>query len=184
LSERTYNTPYLRTQKKPDVFPDCEKSVSSAADTLILGLGNPLRGDDGVGITVLEKLIDSYALPKNITCHQCSRGGLLDELLSEHYQQVIIIDAVKMGVSPGTWIRFQLPHTEVTSLKFESCRTPHDINLAEVIALGEALNLLPREIVVYGIQPQEAGWGPTLSKPVQIAMEKVKNVILEELSDR
>jgi hypothetical protein len=53
-----------------------------------------------------------------------------------------------------------------------------------VIALGEALNLLPREIVVYGIQPQEAGWGPTLSKPVQIAMEKVKNVILEELSDR
>lgn len=165
-------------------FPDCVKTAQPNTDTLVLALGNPLRGDDGVGVAVLQSLVDSCGLPPGTTLRQCSLSGLIDELLSEHYRRAIIIDAIEMGVSPGTWIRFQMPHDEVTSMVLESCEALHDLNLVEVLALGEALHLLPLEIVVYGIQPQEAGWGPTMSKPVQVAVEKVKNVILEELSDR
>lgn len=165
----------------PGCFPSYRKSISPAVDTLILAIGNTLRGDDGAGIAVLKKLMDSCTLPQNTTCRQCSRGGLLDELLSEQYRRTIIIDAAEMGLSPGTWIRFQISHTKVTSVDLETCGTLHDLNLAEVMALGEALDLLPPEIVIYGIQPQEAGWRPTLSKPVQIAVVEVSKVILEEL---
>ncbi len=152
-------------------------------DTLILALGNPLRGDDGAGIAVLQKLIDSCTLPKNITCRQCSRGGLLDELLSKHYQRAIIVDAAEMGLSPGMWVRFQTPQGNAISIDMETSETIHYFNLAEAVALGEALDLLPPEIVIYGIQPQETGWQPTLSKPVQIAVVEVSKAILEELSN-
>jgi hydrogenase maturation protease len=168
----------------PGCFPSYGKSVSPAVDTLILALGNTLRGDDGAGIAVLKKLIDSCTLPQNTTCRQCSRGGLLDELLSENYRRVIIIDAAEMGGSPGAWMRFQRPHAKATLIGLETCGTLHYLNLAEVMALGETLDLLPPEIVIYGIQPQEAGWGPTLSKPIQIAVVEVSNAILEELSNR
>jgi hydrogenase maturation protease len=59
--------------------------------------------------------------------------------------------------------------------------TLHYAGLAEALALGEALGVLPKEIVVYGIQPAEIGWSPGLSESVAAAIPAVCEAILSEL---
>jgi hydrogenase maturation protease len=71
--------------------------------TLVLALGNPLRGDDGVGAAVLNAL---PALPPGVTGMDGGTPGLGLVLSLQGYDRAIILDAAEMGEMPGTWRRF------------------------------------------------------------------------------
>jgi hydrogenase maturation protease len=149
--------------------------------TIILCLGNLLRGDDGVGIAVHHKLAEEPGLPKDVDLVDGGTPGLETTLLLQGYQRAIIVDAAEMGRQPGEWLRFA--HREATLQPGDLAMrgTLHSAGLAEALALGEALGVLPSEIVIFGIQPQEIGWDEGLSEPVKTAVPAVCAAILAEI---
>jgi len=114
-------------------------------NTLVLALGNPLRGDDGVGSEVLARLGETAVLPSHITLIDGGTPGLETALTLQGYDKVIVIDAANIGARPGTWQRF--PLSGVTLVQQAHMNgTLHDAGLAEALALAEALGILPPEI--------------------------------------
>lgn len=160
--------------------PSTPAQGTPASKTLVLALGSPLRGDDGVGKAVIECL-QEQALPEGVTALDGGTPGLETVLLFQGYARVIIVDAADMDRTPGTWQRFTTRDAALTANDLHARVTVHYAGLAEALALGEALNLLPDDIVIYGIQPQTIDWSQSMSEPVQAAVPAVCAAILEEL---
>ncbi len=151
-----------------------------AGKTLVLALGNPLRGDDGIGAAVLAELARAD-LPPDVTLLDGGTPGLETALLLQGYGRAVIIDAAEMGHVPGEWLRFTPGEAHLRSGSLQSGGTLHSAGLAEALALGEALDLLPAEVIIYGVQPDCVGWQPGLSDPVRQAIPSVCAAILDEL---
>jgi hydrogenase maturation protease len=147
-------------------------------ETIVLALGNPLRGDDGAGTAVLEYL---QRLDTGVTLLDGGTPGLEIVLILDGYQKAIIIDGAEMGLLPGEWRRFSPEEVRLKARDMQLRGTLHYAGLAEALLLGEALGMLPPDIIVYGIQPQIIGWTPGLSEPVQAAIELVGAAIAGEL---
>jgi hydrogenase maturation protease len=141
--------------------------------TLVLALGNPLRGDDGVGTAVLNAL---PALPPGVTGLDGGTPGLGLVLSLQGYDRAIIIDAAEMGETPGTWRRFTADSLQTTDSDLRG--TLHDAGLAEALLLGEALRTLPPEIIIFGIQPSEVGWSSGLTPAVAAAIPGLCEAII------
>lgn len=149
-------------------------------DTLVLALGNPLRADDGIGMAVLE-MLSMTTLPQSITLIDGGTAGLETAILLQGYRRVIIIDAAEMQLPSGTWRRFDhttLQPTVATPLT----GTLHDAGLNEALLLAEALNILPEEVVIYGIQPESLAWECGISSTVHDIIPDVSAAILKELN--
>lgn len=149
--------------------------------TLLLALGNPLRGDDGVGLAVLEALAQADDLPEDVTLLDGGTAGLETVLLWQGYRRVIIVDAAEMGRAPGAWARLTPDEGLLRAAASGMGGTLHSAGLAEALALGEALGVLPPEIVIYGIQPVVTDAAPGLSEPVRRAIPPVCAAISDEL---
>jgi len=157
-------------------------SVSSInptqGETLVLGVGNPLCGDDGAGVWAINLLAES-TLPPTVHLQDAGTPGLGLPLYLEGWSRVILVDAVQMGCLPGTWQRFtpqdvQLQFTE-TSLSL------HESDLAGGLALADALGVLPETVVVYGIEPASCEINHGLSPAVQSALPEMVEGILTEI---
>jgi hydrogenase maturation protease len=149
------------------------------ATTLILALGNPLRGDDGVGTAVIEALRE-YQLPPDVELLDGGTPGLETVLYFQGRDRVIVVDAADMGLDPGEWRRFTLGDIRLKSNDMALRGTLHYAGLAEAVALAEAMDALPAELVIYGIQPQAIGWQPGLSDAVRTVIEEVARQIAGE----
>jgi hydrogenase maturation protease len=151
------------------------------ADTIILSLGNPLRGDDGVGAAVREMLANDIRLPWNVEVVDGGTAGLETVLLLQGHRRAIIVDAAELDRAPGDWMRFTREDVILESDDLSLRATLHSAGLAETLALGEALGILPDEIVLYGVQPQAIDWSPGLSEPVRAAIPAICTAILGEV---
>lgn len=149
---------------------------------LVLALGNPLRGDDGVGSAVLTSLRDTAVPPPHITLIDGGTPGLETALTLQEYDKVIVIDAANLGESPGTWRRFSLAEANLVQ-QAQMNGTLHDAGFAEAVALGAALDILPPEIIVYGVQPEVIEWEMGLSTAVQAAVPEICQEIQAELRE-
>ena len=149
---------------------------------LVLALGNPLRGDDGVGCAVLACLREAAAFPPHITLLDGGTPGLETALTLQGYDKVIVIDAANLGEAPGTWRRFSLAEANLVQ-QAQMNGTLHDAGFAEAVALGSALGILPPEIIVYGVQPETVEWEMGLSTAVQTAIPEICQQIQAELRD-
>ena len=150
--------------------------------TIVLGVGNPILRDDGVGLHVVKQLKQHINDP-NVTIDEALTGGmsLLDMILG--YDKAILIDAVKIGNSQtGEVKRFSL--SDFTPV--HSCN-PHDVNLSEALRLAEKLgeDRIPHEIVVIGIVVNDMpyAFGEQLSSKVTEAVPKAVEMILSELRE-
>jgi hydrogenase maturation protease len=146
--------------------------------TVILGLGNALRGDDGIGPAVIEWL-DRQGLPPGIETIDGGTSGLDIVSILLGRERAIIVDAANVGLAAGRWVRFTPEEAQLqdnaTTLSL------HSAGLAEALALGAALNVLPPTIIIYGVQPQNLDWSSQLSTEVQAAVTEVGQAILREL---
>ena len=147
--------------------------------TLILALGNPLRGDDGVGAAVLEAL-RMKDLPDALLIDG-GTAGLETVLILEESDRAIIIDAADMGEAPGVWRRFSPDEVRLEARDMHLRGTLHYAGLSEALALGAAMNMLPQEITIFGVQPQEIGWEIGLSPAVAAAVPAVCAAVEETL---
>ncbi len=145
---------------------------------MILGLGSPLRGDDGVGCAVAQELAH-HRLPENVEVIDGGTPGVGLVNLLEGRQRAIIVDAAEMGRAPGEVVRF-LPE-DVMLTGSNDRFSLHRTGVADALALARELDLALPQIVVFGVQPGEVGWREGLSAPVQGAVDRVVQAILQEL---
>jgi hydrogenase maturation protease len=147
--------------------------------TLVLCLGNPLRGDDGVGVRIAEALT-GQTLPAGVDLIEGGTAGLGLVSLMEGYRRVIVVDAADMGRPPGSVVRFT---PEEARFKTAAAPiSPHDLGLAEALALAKVLKTAPEQIVIVGVQPGGAESGEGLSAKVEASIPQVIETILKELA--
>ncbi|MEA3338391.1 MAG: hydrogenase maturation protease [Chloroflexota bacterium] len=147
---------------------------------VVIGLGNPLRGDDGVGSRVVEELTHRGLPPGVEVLDGGAIGlGLLD--LMEGWERVIIVDAAEMGREPGEFVRFT-PADALLASRPDSFSF-HHAGLSETLALAEALGRTIPEMVIFGVQPAEVGWGEGLSQAVGAALPALIDAVLDEIND-
>lgn len=145
---------------------------------LILGVGNLLLRDEGVGVHVISALRDRE-LPDDVELWDGGTASfdLLDTLAGR--RQVIIIDAVRTGSEPGTIFRFT---PEDISASREQVTSLHQVGLLEALTVAEhLLDSAPQEVIILGIEPKEIDWGLELSPEVEAAVPKVIELVMEEL---
>ncbi len=149
--------------------------------TVVIGVGNVLLGDEGVGVHIVNRL-KRLSLPKGVEIVECGTAGLRILNAMEEARKAIVVDAVRMGAPAGTIHHFSLGDsvTEDTSLRLTSL---HELDLVAAIKIGRlvAACKLPEEIVVVGVEPEVLGTSMELSPPVRRAIPEAIDVILEEL---
>jgi len=131
--------------------------------TLILGVGNLLLSDEGVGVRVIEQLQKEYALPEEV--HILDGGTMGLDLLYhlEGVRRLLIIDAVETGKEPGTLIRMTGDEVPAfLSLKI----SPHQIGVPDMLFAAKLKDMYPDEVVLLGVQPGLIETGLNLSPPV------------------
>jgi hydrogenase maturation protease len=148
---------------------------------LILGLGNPLQGDDGIGCRIADELL-THTLPDNVEVVDGGTPGIGLLNLFEGRQRVIIIDAAEMGQPPGQVVRFR--PEDVTLTGSAQRFSLHRSGVADALALGRELGLALPEMVVFGVQPERVDWGQGLSPKVEAAVPGLIEAILNESKAR
>lgn len=129
------------------------------ADTLVLGLGNVLCGDEGIGCRVAEFLHATKEYPANVIIADGGTMGqeLLGPVMAAH--NLLIIDSVDFGLKPGeSTIRPNAPMW-IGAAKL----SPHQGSFAEILALADLKDCRPQNITLLGIQPQLLEFGQKLS---------------------
>lgn len=151
--------------------------MSEASRILIVGVGNGLRGDDGAGLAVAQRL-QRAELPLEVQV-QALDGEPLH--LLERWSAgdvVLIIDTVRSGTAPGT-----IHRVDVSSARLPAALRPtssHAIGLAETIELARVLNRLPATVIVFGIEGARFRAGAELGEAVQQAVAVVSERVREE----
>ena len=148
---------------------------------IVLGIGNIILRDDGVGIHVareVKKLIDH----PNVTVDEAITGGmnLLDLLLG--YDKAIILDAVKSDDGSHGEVR-RIPIDEFNTM--HSCN-PHDVSLMEAIEMAKKLgeDRIPKEIIIIGIMMRQipCEFGEELSKEIAATVPEAVKLTLNEIN--
>jgi hydrogenase maturation protease len=155
-----------------------------AVRTLILGVGNLLLSDEGVGLHVLERLAATYDLPEGV---QTLDGGTLGlDLLyylenedGRPVENLLIIDAVKMGKEPGSLLRLEGDEVpSYLSIKI----SPHQVGIPDMLLAAKLKDLYPRNVVLWGVQPGVLDAGLELSPPVAAQLDTLVKKVVEELA--
>ncbi|MDI6811790.1 MAG: hydrogenase maturation protease [archaeon] len=151
---------------------------------LVLGIGNPILGDDGVGFHVAQELAQ-VVKDDAIDIEDACTGGLnvLDIIIG--YDKVVIIDAIKTkGGEPGEIYRLR-PEDFFKSVHLAT--SMHDLNFPTVIEIGNKLmpEEMPREIVIFAIEVEEIEkFTEEMTTKVQEAVPKVVNLVLGEIGKK
>ena len=149
------------------------------AETLVLGLGNILLADEGVGVRVVERLLDQYEFPEGVRVMDGGTLGL--DLLPyvEDASRLLVIDAVQARQPPGTLVR--MVGDEVPMFLDASKVSPHQEGLQDLLAVAALKGYLPDEVVFWGAQIESLGVGLELSAPVAAQVDVLAGKVLEEL---
>jgi len=130
-------------------------SLKPLKPIIIIGLGNPLMTDEGIGTAMVDELTKLAAAGKlpseNVDYLDGGCGGMyLLHSIAER-KKVILIDCAKMGLEPGAICRFT--PDEVNTVKQMTHLSLHEVDILRVIELAKLLDQCPDEIVIFGIQP-------------------------------
>jgi hydrogenase maturation protease len=144
----------------------------------IIGLGNPLRGDDGIGPRVIAEL-KCRGLPEGVAALDAGTGGLDLLHVLEGWERVVVVDAADLEWEPGQFARFT--PDEVRLAGSAGALSLHNAGLAEVLALADAVGQSLPEMVIFGVQPGKIDWGEGLSPAVEATLPDLIDAVLEEL---
>lgn len=148
-------------------------------NVLVLGAGNILLSDEGIGVRVVEALQDRYRVPDAVEVLDggTSGMGLLDVLAGRDH--LIIVDAVNTGRPPGSLVR--LADDEIPAA-FRTKSSPHQLGLQDVLALLRLLGTAPRRVTVIGIQPASLDLSLELSPVVAGKLDELVQMVVAELT--
>lgn len=149
------------------------------APVLVLGVGNVVMGDDGVGIRVVQQLQREYRFPKSVEIVDGGTLGLDLLPVLEGRSHLIMVDAVETGKEPGTCVRLA---GEELPLALETRISPHQMGLKDLLSVARLMGQAPGEMVLIGVQPGSIEMGTELTHEVSLQVETMKGAVLKELS--
>jgi hydrogenase maturation protease len=149
-------------------------------ETVIIGMGNPLLSDDGVGIAVAHAVAERLRLRMKVTVTELHTGGirLMESMVG--FKRAVVVDAMLSGAIPGTLRRFDPMNFVTTKNTFSS----HDTNFATAFDLGRMAGVqLPEQVSFWGIEAREFDlFGEQFSEEVAAAMPgAVERIVAEVL---
>jgi hydrogenase maturation protease len=150
---------------------------ASGNEVLILGVGNPLMGDDGAGVRAVE-LLEQAHLPDHIRVQEIGTPGWGLGAWFDGQTAVVLIDAVQMGLEPGSWKKIDLHQSRLVLPG--AAFSLHQADLAGGLLLAQELDLLPQSLTLYGIEPADLTPGASLSPQVETGLPKLVNSILDD----
>ncbi len=146
--------------------------------TVVIGLGNPLMGDDGLGIAAVERLRDEWEVDRRVELVDGGTWGLNLLPLIEDAGSLLLLDAIDSAMPPGTEIvlgREEIPRYLGHKL------SPHQIDLREVLAIAELRGTLPERTVAIGLQPERVEMRTSLSPPLEKALDRFVTLAADQL---
>jgi len=146
--------------------------------TIVAGIGNIIRSDDGVGVHALRQLQKDPRVPRDVTFLDAGTMGL--ELLGYVCEatRLLLIDAVDVGKPAGTLVRMN-----GDELRGQPCGgSVHQLAVADLITTLPLVSDPPPQVVLLGVQTASTQWGTVLSGPVEAALESLVEAVIEELS--
>lgn len=145
---------------------------------VILGVGNILLSDEGVGVRTVEFLKREYQLPPEV---EVIDGGtsameMLDDLA--YADHLIIVDAVRSGKPPGTLVRIA---GEDVPVFFKTKLSPHQIGLSDVLATLVVTGEAPGGVTVIGVEPYSLATCMALTPQIEALLPRVAEQVVTEL---
>ena len=120
--------------------------------TVVLGLGNPLMADEGIGVHLIERLARCAERYPDVDLIDAGTGGMSLLHLIEGRAKAIFLDCAFMGLEPGSLRRFT--PEEVRTTKVLAHQSLHEADLLRILSLAEQLGQCPEEIIIFGIEPE------------------------------
>jgi hydrogenase maturation protease len=155
---------------------------------LVAGVGNLLRGDDGFGVVVAERLL-AEPVPDGVRVIEVGIGGIhLVQELFDPVQALVVVDAVDLGRAPGTVVVLRPDVVDVAKMspteRHDALADMHYATPERAFMLARALGVLPEETRVVGGQAAEAarlgpGLSPMLEAAVDVAAAEVRALVSE-----
>ncbi len=145
---------------------------------VILGVGNILLSDEGIGVKIVWELEKRFKFPEGVKLIDGGSGGFSLIPFIEEADRLLIIDAVLGNNPPGTIYRFTLENLPETIAEKISL---HELSLTDILNLVKLRKKLPEEIVIIGIEPASLEVSLELSSEVKEKQENLINMVLEEL---
>jgi hydrogenase maturation protease len=145
-------------------------------DTVVIGVGNRMRGDDAAGLVVIDRLVGRLSAGVRLVESTGDVTHLLDAWRGA--SRAVVIDAVVSGDQPG-----KVHRLDARSGIPSSWRSPssHLLGLVEALELGSVLDAVPADTVVFGIEAAEIDTGSEMTGPVEAATLRVADEVLELL---
>jgi len=145
---------------------------------LVLGIGNSIMTDDGIGVKVAQALQSEYRFPPQV---EVVDGGTLGlDLLPkfEGVSHLVMIDAVETGSKPGARVRLE---GEELPIALETKVSPHQMGLKDLLAVAQLMGHAPGQMVLIGVQPASTEVGTELTPAVAAEFNAMKEAVLCEL---
>ena len=171
-----------QTASDPVSFPNHDRHQSGSTPlggTLVLGLGNILLGDEGVGVRTIEHLLAEYDFPEGVLVMDGGTLGLDLLPFLEDASRLLVVDAVQARKPPGTLIR--LTGNEIPVFLDASKVSPHQDGLHDLLAVAALKGYLPTEVVFWGAQVETLGVGLELSPSVASQVDTLASNVLAAL---
>lgn len=146
----------------------------------VLGIGNVLLSDDGVGVHVIRHLQEAYSFPDSVQLIDGGTKGL--DLLPyfEALERILIVDAANFGKAPGT---IDLVEGEKIPAFLSTKLSVHQIGLPDTLFAAKLMNITPSEMTLVGIQPKSMETGTELSPEIQDRIPHLVTEVLKKLKD-
>jgi len=147
--------------------------------TIVLGIGNVLLSDEGVGVHAVKALVQQYDLGEDVAVVDGGTTGM--ELLPdlEDADDLVVIDAIRAGQPPASVVR--LEGDQVPAF-FKTKISPHQVGLSDVLAALTFKGHAPGRVVLIGVQPVTLSLGMQLSPEVGARLDKVLSLVVGELA--
>lgn len=156
---------------------------------VILGSGNILMGDDGIGVYVVRELYEDLLHLSLGTFWNVMDAGTssLDTILSfENVGKLIIVDALELGNAPGTIYKYSFPELKNEFLNkgySMSSLSLHQVDLFDSLVIAERLGKLPKETIILGIEPEKIDWNMGLSASLSKKMPEIVRYLMSIARD-
>jgi hydrogenase maturation protease len=146
---------------------------------VILGVGNILLTDEGVGVHAVNRLVERYDLPAEVEVIDGGTSGMdcLDQIAGVDH--LLIADAMRSGKEPGTITR--LSDDQIQAF-FKTRISPHQVGLSDVLATLNLHGLMPAHIVLIGVEPRSFATAMALSPDIQARLPQVVEGLVAELA--
>lgn len=151
--------------------------IERTATTVVLGLGNLLRSDEGAGVRAVQRLLGDPRVPPGVALVDGGTLGL--ELISytAGADRLLVLDAVDTGAAPGTLVRLDAAALQA----LPGGATVHQLGVADLLAGTRLLGREPEEVVLIGLQPASLSLGTTLSAELDAALDLLVDAAVAQL---